>query len=137
MNKAGMKRRDLHFYSNKNGGMVCVHSEAARAYAQFLEEDEAVESYEAGRTLDMERYCYVDPVDIRSYVLTTAWETDFVIRYRDGRTGIREIVTEEMLNKRANIEKLEFSRRYWSASAADEWKIAVMEKGGEPYVLSE
>ena len=137
MNKAGVKCRDLNFYSRKNQSMVCVHSEMARAYAGFLEADDSVETYEAGVRLDTERYCYVDPVDIRAYYFTTAWETDFVIHYRDGRTGIREIVTEEMLNKRANIEKLEFSRRYWSASAADEWKIAVMEKGGEPYVLSE
>ena len=58
------------------------------------------------------------------------WATDFVIYYADGSMGIREIVTETMLAKRANIEKLEFSRRYWSVSeSVKDWKIVIMEKG--------
>lgn len=52
------------------------------------------------------------------------------MHFADGSIGIREIVTEAMLSKRANVEKLEFSRRYWSSSeSVKDWKIVIMEKG--------
>ena len=38
MDKAGKKTRDIAYHSAKNGGMVTVHSEAARAYSKYLEE---------------------------------------------------------------------------------------------------
>ena len=37
-------------------------------------------------------------------------------------------MTEEMLYKRAVIEKLEFSRRYWALLGIDSWKIVIMGK---------
>ncbi|MEF9954363.1 MAG: hypothetical protein RR785_03765 [Clostridium sp.] len=129
MDKSGTKRRDISFYSDKNQGVVCVHSREAREYARILEQDETVMSYEVGYVLEKERYQFVSPLDIRKDYFSTEWQTDFVLHYEYETIGIREITTEVSLTKRATIEKLEFSRRYWSASEAADWKIVVMEKG--------
>lgn len=116
MDKAVGKRRDISFRSEKNGKVVCVHSREAREYARILESDSDVVSYEACQSLDRERYQFVSPVDIRKDYFDVEWATDFVLHLADGSVGIREVVSEAMLSKRANIEKLEFSRRYWSGS---------------------
>ena len=47
MEKAGTKRRDIHFRSDKNGIVVCVHSREAREYARYLEASADVASYES------------------------------------------------------------------------------------------
>lgn len=128
MEKAGTKCRDIQFFSQKNQEMVCVHSHAARAYAGHLEADSQVKAYEACQMLDKGKYQFVNNLGIRKEYFDTQWTTDFVIQYEDGRKGIREIATGNMLTKKAAMEKLEFSRRYWSASSAGEWKIVMMEK---------
>ena len=51
---------------------------------------------------------FVSWVDIRKDYFGVEWATDFVIHYVDGSMGIREIVTESMLSKRANIESWNF-----------------------------
>ena len=130
MNKAVGKWRDISFRSEKNQKVVCVHSREAREYARILELDENVLSYEACQSLDRERYQFVSTVDIRKDYFDVEWATDYVLHFADGSIGIREIVTEAMLSKRANVEKLEFSRRYWSSSeSVRDWKIVLMEKG--------
>lgn len=130
MDKLGKKRRDISFRSIKNQRVICVHSREAREYARILELDENVLSYEVCQSLDRERYQFVSTVDIRKDYFDTKWATDFVLHFADGSIGIREIVTEAMMAKRANIEKLEFSRRYWSVSeSVKDWKIVLMEKG--------
>lgn len=101
-----------------------------RGNIRILELDENVLSYEACQSLDRERYQFVSTVDIRKDYFDVEWATDFVLHFADGSIGIREIVTEAMLSKRANVEKLEFSRRYWSSSeSVKDWKIVIMEKG--------
>lgn len=130
MDKSGGKRRDITFHSEKNQKVVCVHSREAREYARILESNELVVSYEVCQSLDKERYQFVSSLDIRKDYFDVEWATDFVIHYADGSIGIGEVVTEAMLSKRANIEKLEFSRRYWSVSeSVKDWKIVLMEKG--------
>ena len=119
MEKVGTKRRDIHFRSDKNGIVVCVHSREAREYA----------SYEAGTVLDPDKYPFINTIGIRKEYFDTQWTSDFVIHFTDGRTGIRELTNKDGLSKRAAIEKLEFSRRYWSTTKVAEWKIVVMEKG--------
>ena len=114
MERPGTKRRDIHFQSNKNGTVFCTHTEYAREYARLLEMDAEVISYEVGVELDLEKYSYIQGTDIRKDYMDGLWMSDFLIHYADGKKGVREIVTEEMLEKRAVIEKLEFSRRYWS-----------------------
>ena len=130
MDKVGKKCRDISFRSDKNEKVICVHSREAREYARLLEQEPEVVSYEACQELDRERYQFVSPIDIRKDYFDTAWATDFVLHFADGSIGIREIATEAMLAKRANIEKLEFSRRYWSVSeSVKDWRIVIMEKG--------
>lgn len=130
MDKLGKKRRDISFRSEKNQKVVCVHSREAREYARILESEPEVLSYEVCQSLDRERYRIVSTVDIRKDYFDVEWATDFVLHFADGSIGIREIVTEAMLSKRANVEKMEFSRRYWSsAESVRDWKIVLMEKG--------
>lgn len=130
MDKSGGKRRDITFRSEKNGKVMCVHSREAREYARILESDDMVVSYEACQSLDKERYQFVSPIDFRKDYFDVEWATDFVLHFADGSIGIREVAIEAMLAKRANIEKLEFSRRYWSVSeSVKDWKIVIMEKG--------
>ena len=129
MEKAGKKCRDISFRSQKNQVVLCVHSKEAREYARILEEDEQVKSFEVGYLLDQNRYTYVNPLDIRKDYFATQWTTDFVLHYADGRIGIRELIGKGGLTKRANVEKLEFSRRYWSSTEAADWKAVIMEKG--------
>ena len=38
MDKAGMKTRDIRFFSNKNDQIICIHSKWARDYAKYLEQ---------------------------------------------------------------------------------------------------
>ena len=130
MDKAGVKRRDISFRSDKNKKVVCVHSREAREYARILDQEPEVVSYETCQALDMERYQFINPVDIRKDYFDVEWATDFVLHFEDGSIGIREVATEATLAKRATIEKLEFSRRYWSVSeSVRDWKIIIMEKG--------
>lgn len=132
MDKVGKKYRDISFRSEKNQKVVCVHSREAREYARLLEQEPEVVSYETCHSLDRERYQFVNPIDIRKDYFDVEWATDFVLHFADGSIGIREVVTEAMLSKRANIEKLEFSRRYWSTSeSVKDWKIIIMTKKGE------
>ena len=135
MNKAKTKSRDIHFWSEKNGKVMCVHTAAERAYARELEESDFVLSYETGVALEPERYAYVNPIDIRKDYFKTDWTTDFAVHFEDGTTGIRELVSIEGLAKRAEMEKLEFSRRYWALENVANWKIVIMEKGEGADVL--
>ncbi len=126
MEKPGKKLRDIRFRSEKNGQVMVVHSEAARAYSKYLEENEDVSNYEAGRPLDTGRLKSVPRVDIRGDYFKQTWMTDFCIRYQDGTVGVREIICTSDLNKRAEVEKLELSRRYWSLMGVKDWKVVVI-----------
>ena len=119
MERAGKKTRDIQFFSKKNGGMVCLHSPAARDYAKYLEGQPWIESYEAGAPLSEE-------LGIRSLYFKTPWVSDFLLHYADGRRGVRELVREDTLQKASTIERLEFSRRYWAATDVDEWKVVLL-----------
>ena len=125
MERAGKKTRDIQFFSKKNGAMVCLHSPAARDYAKYLEEQPWVVSYEAGAPLSEDLYCHISPVGIRGLYFKTSWESDFLLHFADGRRGIRELVREDTLQKASTAERLEFSRRYWTATDIDEWKVVL------------
>ncbi len=84
-------------------------------------------SYEAGVPLSVERYPNIDRIGIRPAYCETEWTSDFLLRYADGRTGVRELVTAVgQLEKRAILERLEFSRRYWSVLDVSDWKVVVI-----------
>lgn len=132
MDKMGKKTRDINFYSKKNQKLICVHNQESREYAKILEDDPKVISYEACYKLDKERYQFVNPLDVRKDYFEVEWTSDFVLTFEDCSIGVREVIKEYMLSKRASIEKLEFSRRYWAASeTAKNWKIVIMERKGE------
>ena len=128
MDKPGKKVRDIRFFSEKNQKIVIVHSEGARAYSKYLEVREEVESYEAGKLLDEGRLHMVSRVDIRGEYISQEWTSDFVLKYRDGITGVREIIRPSDLEKRAEVEKLELSRRYWAMLGVVDWKVVVLGK---------
>ena len=86
-----------------------------------------MERYETGVLLYASQMDHVSRVDIRSNYFETAWESDFMLIHADGRKEIREIISAEQLRKRAVVEQLELSRRYWSALDVSGWKVVVME----------
>lgn len=124
MEKAGQKTRDIRFFSEKNGRMVCVHIKEAREYTRWLECQSWVVSYEC----NVERYQYVNPIDIRKEYFSTQWGSDFLLHYADGRIAVREIVSPQDLDRRAVLERLEFSRRYWKSLDVD-WKSCHWTRG--------
>ena len=127
MERAGLKTRDIQFFSKKNKRMVCVHTRRARDYAKYLEEQSWVTSYVTGCPLDLERFTHVSPTGIRGTYFQTAWVSDFMLQYADGRRGIRELITVDSLQKQAMVEKLELSRRYWAALDVDDWKVVIVD----------
>ncbi len=125
MDRAGKRVRDIKFFSNKNKSLTLVHSEEARAYAKYLEERPEVASYEACRALDPNRLNGLQKTGIRGEYFTQQWTSDFYIRYTDGTYAVREIVRADALTKKAEIEKLELSRRYWASLGIGNWKIVI------------
>ena len=126
--KVGKKTRDIAYHSGKNGGMVVVHSEAARAYSKYLEERPEVASYEACKQLDINRLDALQKTDIRGEYFREWWVSDFYIRHADGTASVRELVSAADLTKRAEVEKLELSRRYWAALSVNDWKVVITGK---------
>lgn len=70
---------------------------------------------------------HVSPVDIRLLYFQSEWGTDFLIIFADGRKGVRELVHREDLTKRAMVERLVLSRRYWAVRDIDEWKVVLVD----------
>ena len=59
------------------------------------------------------------------------YTSDFLICFQNGNKAIREAVFRKQLDKPSMIEKLEYSRRYWSAHGIDDWGIIVEKGQGE------
>ena len=111
MERAGKKTRDIQFFSEKNGGMVCLHSPTARDYAKYLEEQPWVVSYEAGTPLSEICTCHISPVGIRNLYFKMSWESDFLLHFADGRRGIRELAREDSLQKASTADFSMYSER--------------------------
>ncbi|SCI67420.1 hypothetical protein [Clostridiales bacterium] len=125
MERTGEHTRDIRFYSNKNGDIVCLHSKWARDYAKWLEEQPWVQSYQVGCPLDADIMGRISRAGIRTDYLQAGWATDFVIRCADGHTGVRELILRQQLKKKACVERLELSRRYWAATDT-EWMVVIV-----------
>lgn len=125
MERAGERTRDIRFWSAKSNCMVCVHTHWARDYAKQLEQEPWVQHYEVNVPLEVSQFAHVARVDIRSSYFSDEWTTDFLLFLQDGRKEVRELVQRELLTKRANLEQLELSRRYWSAMDVI-WKVVIM-----------
>ena len=135
MDKTESKYRDIQFYSLKNEALMSVHSRDARIYAGMLENDPHVVRYKCIRPLDPGFMGEVSRLGIRPDYFDTAWASDFWIENDDGSTSIREVVLGIQLIRKAMIEKLELSRRYWNRLDVGDWKVVVMERGGDGDVL--
>ena len=127
MQKAGEKVRDIQFFSKKNNSLIMVHSEEAKAYTRYLEEMEDVVAYQTSVPWLEEKLKQIQKVDIRTDFFEQSWTTDFYLTYVNGSRGIREVIKASLLEKRAAVEKLELSRRYWASFGIADWKIVVME----------
>ena len=126
MERLGERTRDIRLYSSKNGDIVCLHSKWARNYAKWLEEQPWVQSYQVGCPLDADIMGRISRAGIRTDYLQAGWATDFLICYADGHKGVRELILRERLKKKAYVERLELSRRYWAATDT-EWMVAIMD----------
>lgn len=127
MERTGERTRDIRFYSSKNNDIVCLHSKWARDYAKWLETQPWVQSYEAGCPLDADIIDRISRAGIRTDYLQAGWATDFVIHCADGRKGVRELVQQQQLKKKAYVERLELSRRYWAATDT-EWMVVIVDR---------
>lgn len=125
MTKTGLKTRDFQWWSVKNGALIRMHSQAARDYGKWLEGQPQVEAFEAGKALELERLPNINPAGIRKLYFQTQWSSDFCIRFTDGRIGVRELAPSAALDKQAEVEKLELSRRYWAAMSITDWKVVL------------
>ena len=122
MEKVGNRYRDIRFYSEKNGEMVSVHSYEAKKYAGKLENDEGVKSFKANVELEG----FQDKISlagIRKLYRECSWTSSFLLEKVDGGVAVREVVGADALEKRSELEKLELSRRYWTAAHVDDWSI--------------
>ena len=126
MERAGERTRNIRFYSQKNNEIVCLHSKWARDYARWLETQPWASSYEASFPLDADIMGRVSRAGIRADYLQTEWTTDFVLRYADGRKGVRELIQRQQLKKKAYVERLELSRRYWTTTDT-EWMVVIVD----------
>ena len=108
--------------------MAVVHSEAARAYSKYLEERPEVASYEACKPLYGTRLNSIQKTDIRGEYFKAQWTSDFCIRFTDGTTGIRELVSASDLTRRSEVQSSAASRRYWAALGVSDWKIVIAGK---------
>ncbi|MCI9547745.1 MAG: hypothetical protein HFF20_00750 [Oscillospiraceae bacterium] len=126
MTKTGLKTRNFQWWSGKNGALIRVHSKAARDYGKWLEVQPEVEAFEAGKALELERLPHVNPTGIRKLYFQPQWCSDFYIKFADGHIGVRELAASTALDKQAEIEKLELSRRYWAAMDIIDWKVVLI-----------
>lgn len=126
MERAGERTRDIRFYSAKNNEIVCLHSKWARDYARWLETQPWVSSYEASFPLDSDIIARISRAGIRADYLQAVWTTDFVLRCADGHKGVRELIQRQQLKKKAYVERLELSHRYWAATDT-EWMVVIVD----------
>lgn len=126
MERAGERTRNIRFYSQKNNEIVCLHSKWARDYAKWLETQPWVSSYEASFPLDSDIIARISRAGIRADYLQAVWTTDFVLRCADGHKGVRELIQRQQLKKKAYVERLELSRRYWTATDT-EWMVVIVD----------
>lgn len=134
MENSEMKGRTIKLKSIKNNDVIMVRSKEAKNYALYLENEPQVISYHSMVKWDQELYSMIEPVYIRKAYFDKIWESDFVLYKENGEKAVREIIKEKDLDKLANIEKLELSRRYWKINQVTDWKVIVF-KGDRSYVL--
>lgn len=125
MTKQEVKTRDIRYFSKKNQRIMLVHTEKARKYADTLEGNPEVLTYEVGKEINNAAFEAFPKIGIRSYILSEKWVSDFHITFKDGTEAVREISSRELLLKESEVMKLELSRRYWKYNCISDWKIVL------------
>lgn len=129
MKKKGLKARAIKFYSKKNEQIIVTYSNAEKEYLRKLDVEEHVKSYTTNFELDCERIKKLKETGIRKAYFDISWMTDLKIINNNGSIAVREFTSKEDLMKKATIEKLELSRRYWNSFQINDWKIVL--QGGD------
>ena len=129
MEKLTAKTRDIKFFSKKNGGMVTVHSIWAKKYAEMLEDDDWIKFYRTNVALE-NWGGKISTIGLRTAYLQTDWSSDFMLVMQDDSVAIQELATAADLKKKAEIEKLEISRRYWKVAHVNDWGVVMVTKEG-------
>lgn len=125
MRKANVITREIMFISKKDGQKKVVNNDPEYKFAKQLEEDESVSCYYS--SVPLENWVgRISLSGIRKAYRETEWLTSFLVEYTDGSKAVYEIVRSYALEKKANIEKLEISRRYWSTVGVDKWQLVVV-----------
>lgn len=127
MERIEAKVRDISFRSEKNGNVVTVHGSFARKVANIFESDETVLRYQTNVTLEYVEGC-IDSTGIRASFLDNRWQSDFMVERIDGSIEVYEVVSKALLDKRAVIEKIEFSRRFWDSQHINKWMLYIVEE---------
>lgn len=125
MKKKGLKARAIKFYSKKNEQIIVTYSNEEKEYVKRLDLDDLVRGYTTNFELDNIKVKELKDAGIRKSYFDISWMTDLKIVKHDGSIAIREFVNKEDLMKKANIEKLELSRRYWNSFQINDWKIVL------------
>ena len=129
MEKLAAKTRDIKFFSKKNGAMITVHSIWAKKYTEMLEEDSSIKLYRTNIALE-NWGDKISTIGLRTSYLQTGWSSDFMLVMQDGSVAIRELMTADDLKKKAEMEKLEISRRYWKVAHVNDWGVGMVTKEG-------
>lgn len=124
MQKKKMRQRETTFMSNKCGDIITVIGESAHKFAKTLEADTRVYSYKTSVPVKITLTDF-QTIGIRPSYLKEEWLSDFQIEMADGRVVIVEVTTKELLTKKAEIEKLELSRRFWLTKGFA-WMMAIV-----------
>lgn len=125
MRKANIITREIMFVSKKDGQFKVVTNDDELAFAQKLEADDTVIRYHT--SVPLENFAQIIYLtNIRKAYREAEWLTSFVVEYADGTTAAYEIIRLYHLEKRAEVEKLEISRRYWTSVGVDKWQMIDM-----------
>lgn len=115
---------EITFYSGKCAKNITVLGKEARTVAKLLERDTSVLGYSTMIPFQVNQ-SEISIVGIRPSYLSENWVTDFCVECADGSKFALEVAAKESMKKRAEIEKLELSRRFWK-SRGIKWKVAVV-----------
>lgn len=125
MRDINTKTREISFVSTKDNLQKTVTNDFERTFAITLDADENVISYDCSVILE-DINSRVSLRGIRTRYRNVEWASSFYVRYKNGERVVYEIVCESWLEKLTVIEKLELSRRYWSAVGTVDWKMVVV-----------
>ena len=114
MRNSSSKVRCEKMHLQKCSDKVCrTYSPIQRAYAETLEQDSTVQSFQCN-------------VSLPSFPLTDGlYTTDFFITKADGDIAVRECIRREYLNRPSHIKLLDASREYWMCRGVQDWGIVV------------